>query len=125
MALTGHIAIPGEFPPGMQGARYGHGEPPAHFALMWGTSERRPGTGSDLFDLSVFQLDRGRTPEDRHGNLEPGLFLVHFLDHAGEGGEGAVGDPDLLAGFESDRGLGPLDAFLDLIDDPFRLGLAD
>src|SRR4051812_12011570 len=88
---------------------------------LWGF----PDTGSDLLDLSVFQFDRGGTAEDRDGDLEPGLLLVHFLDHAGEGGEGAIGDPDLLAHLEGDGGLRPLNAFLHLIDDPFRLGLAD
>src|SRR5687768_3102820 len=88
-------------------------------------SERAPKPRSDLFDLTVFQLHRGGAAEDRNRDLESGLFLVHFLDHAGEGGERTVVDPDLLSDLESDRRLGPFDAFLDLIDDPLGLGLAD
>src|SRR4051812_24192578 len=99
------------------------GEPTGSPFEVWAVN--RPNPGSDLFDLTVFQFHRSGAAEDRNRDLEPGLFFVHFLDHAGEGGEGAVVDPDLLSNFESDRRLGPLDAFLNLIDDPFRFGLAD
>src|ERR1700743_3957324 len=80
---------------------------------------------SDLLDLRVFELDRGRTAEDRHRALEAAPLLVHFLDRAVERGEGAVADPHLLADFEDDRGFRPLDPFLDLAHDPLGLGLAD
>ena len=45
---------------------------------------------SDLLDLTVFELDRGRPAEDGDRHLEAGAALVDFLDDAVEGGEGAV-----------------------------------
>src|SRR5882724_10983865 len=55
---------------------------------------------SELLDLRVLQLDRGRTPEDRHRDLETRLLLVDLLDEAVERGERAVADADLLADLE-------------------------
>src|SRR5438270_5889803 len=72
---------------------------------------------SDLLDLRIFELDRRGAAEDRDRDLDPRLLLVDLLDHAVERGERAVGDPDLLADLEGDRGLRPLDPFLDLAHD--------
>src|ERR1051326_5034542 len=80
---------------------------------------------SDLLHLRVLELDRRRAAEDRDRDLDARLLLVDLLDHAVERGEGEIGDPHLLAHLESDRGLWPLDAFLDLANDPLRLGLGD
>src|SRR5271169_1210004 len=78
-----------------------------------------------LFHLCVIELDGGRTAEDRDRDLEPGPFLVDVLDGAVERGKGAVGHLDLLADLEADGGLGPLDAFLDLLEDPAGFGFRD
>src|SRR5262245_30575318 len=76
-----------------------------------------------LLHLGVFQLHRGSAAEDRYGDLEPALFLIHFLDQAVERGERPVGDAHLLADFEDHRPLRPLDAFLDLRQDARGFGL--
>ena len=69
-----------------------------------GSRDGAPETAaSDLLDLPVFEFDRRRAAEDRHRDLEPGAALVDLLDDAVEGGEGAVGDADLLADLELDR----------------------
>src|ERR1700687_2730128 len=81
--------------------------------------------GSHLFDLRIFELDRGRPAEDRHRDLDPRFLLVDFLDDAVERGERPVGDAHLLAHLEDDRRLRPLDALLDLAHDPRGLALAD
>src|SRR5713226_6475549 len=81
--------------------------------------------GSHLLDLRIFELDRRRPAEDRHRDLDPRLLVVDLLDDAVERGERPVGDAHLLADLEGDRGLRPLDAFLDLPHDPRRLVLAD
>src|SRR5215831_20283497 len=63
-----------------------------------------------LLHLPHFELDAGRTAEDRDRDLEPRATLVDLLDHAVEGGERPVGDAHLLAHLEGDRRLRPLDA---------------
>src|SRR5215213_6285972 len=75
----------------------------------------------ELLDLRVLQLDRGRPAEDRDRHLEPALGLVDLLDHPAERGERAVGDADVVARHEGDRGLGVLDALGDLVADPVGL----
>src|SRR5580704_6281304 len=80
---------------------------------------------SHLLDLGIFELDRGRPAKDRHRDLDPRLLLVDLLDDAVERGERPVGDADLFADLESNRGLWPLDPLLDLAHDARRLGLAD
>src|SRR5690606_22398279 len=77
---------------------------------------------SDLFDLTVFQFDRPRPPEDRHLDLEARALLVDLLDDARPARDRPVRHPDVLADLEADRGLGPIDAFLHLLQD--RHGLA-
>src|SRR5437763_8773489 len=81
--------------------------------------------GSDLLDLRVFKLDRGRPAEDRDRDLEPRFLLVDLLDDAVERGERPVRNPHLLADLEADRRLRPLDPLLHLPHDPGRLALAD
>src|SRR6185437_11171980 len=49
-----------------------------------------------LFDLGVFELDRGRPAEDRHRDLDPRPLLVDLLDRAVERGERTVAHPHLL-----------------------------
>src|ERR1700732_1046248 len=51
----------------------------------------------NLFDLRIFQLDRGRAPENRHGNLDPRLLFVDLLDEAVKRGERTVADANLFA----------------------------
>src|SRR5438309_5968187 len=79
----------------------------------------------NLFDLRIFQFDRGRAPENRHGNLDPRLLFVNLLDEAVKRGERTVADVNLFADLEGHRRLWPLDPFLDLAHDAHRLGLAD
>jgi hypothetical protein len=57
---------------------------------------------ADLFDLAVFELDRGGAAEDRDGDLQALALFVHILDRPVEGGERAVGDLDGLADVEAD-----------------------
>src|SRR5712671_1823385 len=83
------------------------------------------GVPSDLLDLGIFELDRGRPAEDRYRDLDPRLLLVDLLDDAVERGERSVGDAHLLADLENDRRLRPFDPLLDLAHDPRRLVLAD
>ena len=71
----------------------------------------------DLLDLAVFQLDRRGAAEDRHGDAQAGPLLVDVLDRAVEAGERTVGDADVLADLEADRGLRTLDALFDGADD--------
>src|SRR5882757_4909046 len=40
--------------------------------------------GSDLLDLRILELDRGRAAEDRDRDLEPRLLLVDLFDDAVE-----------------------------------------
>src|ERR1051326_9050282 len=70
-----------------------------------------------LLHLPELELDRGRAPEDRDRDFHPRARVVDFLDDAVEGGERTVRDTNLLADLEGDRGLRPLDAFLDLVQD--------
>ena len=56
---------------------------------------------SKLLYLRVLQLDRRGSAEDRNRDLESGPLLIDLLDVAVEGGEGTVGNPDLLADLES------------------------
>src|SRR5262249_20569190 len=84
--------------------------------------ERRV-TRSKFFDLTEFQFDRGRAAEDRHRDLHARTVFVHFLDHAVERRERAVGHTHLLADLERDRRLRTIDAFLHLLKDAHRLGL--
>src|SRR5260370_22486075 len=70
------------------------------------------GGESDLFHLRVVELDRGRTAENRHRDLQTCPLLVHILDRAVERGKGAVGHLDLLADLEADGGLAPLHPLL-------------
>src|ERR1039458_282826 len=73
-----------------------------------------------LLHLSEIQLDRGRSPEDRH--LDPDLLLVGFdlFPRAREVRERPVDDPDLVARLERHPRLGldrPLhDALPELVD---------
>ena len=80
---------------------------------------------SDLLDLAVFQLHRGRTAEDRDADLHAAAFLVHFLHRAVEAGERPVGHAHLLADFEQDRRARPLHPFGGLLHDPLGLGIGD
>src|SRR5690554_894661 len=66
--------------------------------------------GSDLFDLTIFQLNGRRTAKDRHFDLEARALFVHFLDHARKARERAVGDADVFADLEADGRLGPIHA---------------
>ena len=75
--------------------------------------------GSALLDLAEIQFDRHGAAEDRNLHLEPRALLIDFLDEAVERGERTIGNADLLADLEGDRGLRPLDAFLDLVQDAF------
>src|SRR5689334_10940229 len=52
---------------------------------------------SDLFDLTVFQLDRRRPTEDRDFDLHPRALLVDFLHDAVEARERTIGNAHLLA----------------------------
>src|SRR2546428_3231137 len=98
---------------------------PTIFLAMPYPSVTGAGEPSDLLDLGIFELDRGRPAEDRHGDLDPRLLLVDLLDDAVERGERPVGDAHLLADLEGNRRLGPFDPLLDLAHDARRLGLAD
>src|SRR3569623_2819330 len=53
--------------------------------------------GSDLLDLTVFELHRSGPPENRNFHLEPCALLVDFLDDAIDARNRAVGDAHLLA----------------------------
>src|SRR6185312_3093989 len=75
--------------------------------------------------LRILQLDRGGAAEDRDRDLDPRFLLVDLFDEAVERGERPFLDANLLADLEDDRGLRPLDAFLDLLHDPHRLGFRD
>src|SRR5689334_3506051 len=79
----------------------------------------------DLFNLRIFQLDRGGATEDRDRDLETRALLVDILDQAVERGEGPVADPDLLADLKGDRRLRAFDSLLHLVHDARRLVLAD
>src|SRR5690349_10361540 len=88
------------------------------------TKDRQPTTLRRLFDLAVFQLDRGGAAEDGDGDPQAGAFLVDLFHRAVEAGERAVGDADGLADLELDGRLRTLDALFDGPDDPgdFLLG---
>src|SRR5690606_8581040 len=74
-------------------------------------------TGSDLFDLTVFELHRSWTPEDRYFHLEAGAFFVNFFHDAVEAGKGTVGNANAFTNFKADGRLGMLNAFLHLLQD--------
>ena len=78
----------------------------------------------NFLHLREFQFHRRRTAEDRHRDLQARTIFVHFFHHAVERGERPVGHAHLLADFENDRGLGPLGAFLNLIEDAVDFALA-
>src|SRR5215468_4667617 len=103
--------------------------PTIFFAIYVSKSRRwlplTPAMILNLFDLRIFQFDRGRAPENRHGDFDPRLFLVDLLDEAVERGERAVTDANLFADLEGDRRLWPLDPFLDLTHDTHCLAIAD
>src|SRR3954447_9086667 len=80
---------------------------------------------SGLLDLRVFELDGRGATEDRDRHFQAGAVLVDLLDDAVEGGEGTVGDADLLADLEMDRRLRMLDALRDLALDALGLGIRD
>lgn len=73
--------------PGWQPGRPPAGEGPVR-GRRSGIVETPP--TSDLFDLTVFELDRRCAAENGHRHLEAGPGIVDFLDDAVEGGEGAV-----------------------------------
>src|SRR3569833_2759971 len=52
--------------------------------------------GSDLLDLTVFELHRSGPPENRNFPLETRTLLVDILDDAVEAGERPVGHPHLF-----------------------------
>src|SRR5262245_66319657 len=58
-----------------------------------------------LLDLQEIELDGGRAPEDGHNNLESGAVLVDLVHDAGEIGEGAVQDEDMITHMDMDIGL--------------------
>src|SRR3978361_513577 len=80
---------------------------------------------SGLLDLGIFELDRRRAAEDRHGDLEARAALVDLFNRAVEGRERSVGDADGLADLEGDRGLRAVDALGDLTLDALGLGIGD
>src|SRR5215831_13958005 len=49
-----------------------------------------------FFDLPEFQLDWGRTAEDRNHDLQRLAVLVDLVDHAGKGGKRPFGDSHRL-----------------------------
>src|SRR5690606_17964123 len=81
---------------------------------------RRERYGSDLFDLTVFELHRSGTPENRNFHLEARALLVDFLDDARKARERPVRHPDVLADLEADGRLGPVDALLHLLENGHR-----
>src|SRR5437588_54198 len=52
---------------------------PTIFLAMPYPSVTGAGEPSDLLDLGIFELDRGRPAEDRHGDLDPRLHLDDLL----------------------------------------------
>src|SRR5690606_7805697 len=79
----------------------------------------------DLFDLSVFQFDRGRATEDRNFDLEARTLLVDILHGPIEGRVRTILNTDLLAHLEADRRFRTLDTLLDLTEDAISLIVRD
>ena len=50
-----------------------------------------------FFNLKEIKLYRGRPSEYTHHDLQLSSFRIDLVDDAGEVGEGAVGDLDVLA----------------------------
>ena len=63
--------------------------------------------------------------ENRDRHAQSALVVVDVFDHALEGAERPVGDPDTIAGNERDRHPRMLDTLLDLRLDPLGLGIRD
>src|SRR5690606_1216983 len=65
----------------------------------WASAEARRAS-AHLFDLAVFEIDRGLAAEDHHRHFETAALFVDFRDHAFEALERAVRDLHPLADFE-------------------------
>src|SRR6267142_6579061 len=98
--------------------------PPVTFAVH---AARRgpPAWELDLLDLREFQLDWSGAAEDRHCHFQARPVFVHFFYRAVERGERPIRDTHLLPDLECDRGLGPLSAFLHLVQNAVDFALSE
>ena len=88
-------------------------------------AEASANSKSGLLDLGVFKLDRCGAAEDRHRDLDARTRVVDFLDGAVERGKRPVRNAHLLADFERHRRLGPLNAFLHLMQNAIGFGFRE
>src|SRR5947208_14829443 len=80
---------------------------------------------SESLHLVVLELHRGRSAEDRHGDLHPAALGIHVLDDALKVDEGPIDDAHLVAPLEYRLRLGLLRAGLHLPHDVVDLLLRE